>query len=130
MSTYALRLSLLPEILAVCRLPLDSDLQMWFLTDPFFAMLRSGDELTIVCAQGKVPLEVEHEPGWRAMKIDGVFAFNQTGVLESVLKPLAQASIGIFALSSFETDYVLVKSENVEKARPALEGAGHRIVIE
>jgi len=129
MSTRSFRLSLLAEGLAVCRLPLDSDLQIWFLGDPFFAMLRSGNELTIVCAQEKVPAEVQREPGWRALKIDGVFAFNETGVLESILKPLAQANIGIFALSSFDTDYVLVKSEDVEKASRALEGAGHTIVI-
>jgi uncharacterized protein len=103
---------------------------MWFLGDPFFAMLRSGDELTIVCAQEKVPAEVQHEPGWRALKMEGVFAFNETGVLESVLKPLAEANIGIFALSSFETDYVLVKSEDIEKARPALERAGHAIIVQ
>jgi hypothetical protein len=127
-STRALRLVELPEIFAICRLSLDSELQMWFLSDPFFAMVRSDDALTIVCDQGRVPDEVKQERGWRALKIDGTFDFTETGVLESVLKPLAEARVGIFAISSFETDYVLVKEESFEVARRALEGAGHALL--
>jgi hypothetical protein len=118
----------LPDTFSICRISLDSELEMWFLSDPFFAMVRSDDTLTIVCSQEKVPQEVQQERGWRALKIEGSFDFSDTGVLESVLKPLAEAGIGIFAISSFETDYVLVKERDFEVARRALEGAGHSVL--
>jgi hypothetical protein len=127
-STRALRLVEVPGIFAICRLSLDSELQMWFLSDPFFAMVRSEDALTIVCDQEKVPDRVQQERGWRALKLEGTFDFAETGILESVLKPLAEARVGIFAISSFETDYVLVKEDGFEIARQALEGAGHAVL--
>lgn len=111
--------------MAVCRLGLDSDLQMWFLGETFFAMLRSDTQLTVVCRADSVPGEVEHEAGWVALKIDGKFGFQETGVLESILKPLADGSVGVFALSTFETDYVLVKSAQLQDARKVLQAAGH-----
>jgi uncharacterized protein len=117
----------LPDTLAVCRISLDSELEMWFLSEPFFVMLRSDDTLTIVCSQEKVPPEVQQERGWRALKIEGSFDFPETGILESVLKPLAEAALGIFAVSSFETDYVLVKDGDFEVARRALEESGHDV---
>ena len=117
----------LPDTLAVCRISLDSELEMWFLSEPFFAMLRSDDTLTIVCSQEKIPQEVRQESGWRALKIEGSFDFSETGILELVLKPLAEAGIGIFAISSFETDYVLVKERDFEVARRALEESGHDV---
>ena len=127
--SYPRRLHLveLPDTLAVCRISLDSELEMWFLSDPFFAMVRTDDALTIVCSQEKVPPKVQQEPGWRALKIEGSFDFSETGILESVLKPLAETGLGIFAVSSFETDYVLVKERDFEVARRALEESGHDV---
>jgi uncharacterized protein len=127
--SYPRRLHLveLPDTLAVCRISLDSELEMWFLSEPFFVMLRSDDTLTIVCSQEKVPQEVQQERGWRALKIEGRFDFSETGILESVLKPLAEAGLGIFAVSSFETDYVLVKEGALDAVREALKRAGHTI---
>jgi hypothetical protein len=127
-SARALRLVELPGMFAICCLSLDSELQMWFLSDPFFAMVRSDDALTIICDQEKVPAEVQQERGWRALKIEGTFDFTETGILESVLKPLAEAGVGIFAISSFATDYVLVKEESFEVARHALETVGHAVL--
>lgn len=117
----------LPDTLAVCRISLDSELEMWFLSEPFFVMLRGDDTLTIVCSQERVPQEVQQERGWRALKIEGSFDFAETGILESVLKPLAEAGLGIFAVSSFETDYVLVKERDFEVARRLLEESGHDV---
>lgn len=127
MPARPLRLALLSDSFAVCRLPLDSELQMWFLGDPFFALMRTDNQLTIVCDEKKVPNEVQHEAGWRALKIDAIFQFSEVGVLESMLKPLADAEVGIFALSTFETDYVLVKTGKLDGAIQALRQAGHQI---
>lgn len=124
----SLRLSVLPGNFSVCRLALDSELQMWFLGQPFFGLLRSGDQLTVVCGEENVPEQVEHEAGWSTLKVEGVFDFAATGVLESVLKPLADAAISIFALSTFETDYVLIKTERLSAAIKALQDSGHEIV--
>jgi uncharacterized protein len=126
----SLRLSVLPGNFAVCRLAIDSELPMWFLGDPFFALLRSDTELTVVCQEEKVPAEVQHESGWRRLKLDGVFAFTETGILESVLRPLVEDGVGIFALSSFATDYVLVKQDVLEAAVAALTRAGHQVQIQ
>ena len=124
----SLHLVELPDTFSICRISLDSELEMWFLSEPFFAMVRSDDTLTIVCSQEKVPQEVQQERGWRALKIEGSFDFSETGVLESVLKPLAEAGVGIFAVSSFETDYVLVKEGSFEVACKALDSAGHSVL--
>jgi uncharacterized protein len=123
----SLSLSVLDGDFAVCRLPIDSELQMWFLGDPFFALLRSNAELTVVCQAERVPAEVQHESGWRRLKLEGVFAFTETGILESVLRPLAAQGVGIFVLSTFETDYVLVKEEHLRDAVAALTHAGHQV---
>jgi hypothetical protein len=121
------QIRLLPGTFAVCTLPLDSELQMWFLGEPFFAMVRSGAELTVVCSESAVPEGVRNEPGWKALKVDGTFAFSETGILESIARPLAEAQIGIFAISDFSTDYVLVKAAQIHKAAAALSAAGHSL---
>lgn len=100
---------------------------MWFLGDPFFAMVRADSELTVVCADKNVPNEVQHEAGWQVLKINGTFEFSETGILEAVLKPLADAKIGVFAISTFATDYVMIKAESVASAVAALRQAGHSI---
>ena len=100
---------------------------MWFLGDPFFAMVRAENELTVVCAEKNVPNEVQHEGPWQALKIDGTFEFSETGILEAVVKPLADAKIGVFAISTFATDYVLIKAETVQSALATLRQAGHAI---
>jgi len=100
---------------------------MWFLGDPFFAMMRTDNELTVVCADKKVPNQVQHEGGWKALKIEGTFEFSEVGILESVLAPLADAGLGIFALSTFATDYVLLKTKSLDSATAVLRRAGHEI---
>ena len=88
-------------------------------------MSWSPDELSIVCSETMVPDEVKCERGWSALKLRGTYDFALTGILLAVLAPLAEAEIGIFAVSTFDTDYVMVKAENVERAIGALRGAGH-----
>ncbi|MBI5715962.1 MAG: ACT domain-containing protein, partial [Chloroflexi bacterium] len=91
-----------------------------------FTVTRTTDELSITCPEADVPRDVAKcERGWRAFKLHGPFDFGLTGILASVLNPLAEAGVGIFALSTFDTDYVLVKEENVEKAIEALRKFGH-----
>ena len=81
----------------------------------------------MVCPEENVPAAVRHQAGWRALAVRGPLAFELTGVLASLASPLAEAGVPIFALSTFDTDYLLVPGERLEAALAALEAAGHRL---
>ena len=91
----------------------------------FVSITRTPDELSVVCPEGTVPAGVRVETGWALMKLRGPFPFDQVGVLASFASPLAAAGVSLFALSTFDTDYVLVKEERVGAAVEALRAAGH-----
>jgi hypothetical protein len=122
---HKLKYSVLAEKLAVCRLASDAPFPNWALQGGFYCVVRTGDELSIVCRESDVPDGVLSERGWVALELEGPFPFSMTGVLVSFLQPLAEAQISIFAMSTFNTDYVLIKGEDVERAVAALGGAGH-----
>ncbi len=82
----------------------------------FVSITRTAEELSIVCPQRQVPAEIEREEGWRGMKIKGPLDFSLTGVLASLSTPLAQEGISIFAISTYDTDYLLVKEKDLERA--------------
>jgi hypothetical protein len=113
--------------LAVSRLPADAAVPEWALRGAFYATTRTPDELSIVCSPDDVPPDVRTEKGWRCFSVAGPIPFEETGVLVSIAAPLAAAGIGIFAISTFDTDYVLVPGRRLEEARLALEAAGHRV---
>ena len=118
---------MLPERLAVCRLAPNDKLPEWGIKGKFWSVLRSGTELSIVCSQKFVPEGIKCEAGWRAFKVVGTIPFELTGVLASIANPLADAGISIFAISSYDTDYVLVKEENLDRATSVLNSAGHEL---
>lgn len=122
--------SILPQNFAIARLAPNADLPNAVLASPgFLSITRTADELSIVCAEDAAAGLARVDKAWRAIKVQGPFAFDQTGVLASFLDPLAVAAIGIFAVSTFDTDYILVKSANLEAAVAALKGAGHRLLV-
>jgi uncharacterized protein len=125
--TVMLDLVVLPGLLAVCRLPADRALPSWLADSALTSITRSADETSIVCDASIVPPDVTAESGWRAIKVAGPLDFGLTGVLLSVAQPLAEAGVSIFALSTYDTDYVLVKEFALTKALTALSSAGHRI---
>ncbi len=100
----------------------------WGLRGSFFSVTASADELSIVCSGGQVPSEIQHENDWACLKLQGPFPFSETGILTSFVRPLSERAIPIFAVSTFDTDYVLVKQAWVEKAVAALKEAGHEQV--
>ncbi|MDI1251473.1 MAG: ACT domain-containing protein [Lacunisphaera sp.] len=120
-------LQLLPGEFAVCRLAPAAPVPAWAGSPVFSSVTRTGDELSIVCPAAQVPVDVKHEAGWRVLKIQGPFAFTETGILASVLAPLAAAKIGILATATFDTDYVMVKAERLEDALHTLAAAGHMV---
>lgn len=121
----SLILSWMPGRYAVCQLPPDEPLPDWATSGRFFNVTRAATELSVVCEADLVPEGVRAERGWRTFVLHGPFPFDLTGILASVAVPLAEAGVGIFALSTFDTDYVLVKEENARNAQDALESAGH-----
>ena len=126
-----LRFCVLAERLAVCRLPASSLIPEWALDGSFFCVARTADELSLVCRENQVhrdSSEIVVEGGWTALKLEGPFPFSMTGVLASFLQPLAEAKVPIFAISTFDTDYVLVKEQDVPRALGALREGGHEIV--
>lgn len=120
-------LNILPQRLAVCRLEADEPLPAWAQNGSFFSITRTAEELSVVCEEGLNPPDVLCENGWRALMLEGPFDFDQIGILKSVLDSLAAARISIFAISTFETDYILVRAAELEKAVSALRLAGHRV---
>lgn len=111
-----LTLSLMPTRLAVCQLDASSDIPKWGLEEAFFSITRTQEELSIVCSEAKVPSSIKAEKGWRCFKVEGPLAFELTGILSSLAQPLAEAKISIFAISTFDTDYILVKEDNLQRA--------------
>ncbi|HLZ59540.1 MAG TPA: ACT domain-containing protein [Ktedonosporobacter sp.] len=120
-------LSLFAEAFAICRLKNDVSVPAWAQTGPFFSITHTPDELSVVCLAEPIPADVQADRGWRCFKLHGPFPFSLVGILNSITVPLAQANIGIFALSTFDTDYVLVKEHDLPQAIATLTGAGHTI---
>src|SRR5258708_7900788 len=119
--TRCLELSLLPERFAISRLVAGSPIPTWATQGPFFSVTRTGDELSVVL------LGIQSQPGWRVLKVHGPFVLSETGVLAALATPLSETKISLFAVSTFDTDYLLVASETLLAAIAALERAGHTI---
>ncbi len=116
----------LPETFCICRLASDSPIPDWAI-GAFLSITRTPDELSIVCEQSNVPENIRVERDWRALRIKGTLDFSMTGILARVAAPLAEADISIFAVSTFDTDYVLVKGDRIDDAIAALEATGHEV---
>lgn len=126
-SPRRLELTLLPERFAISCLAADSPIPEWATQGPFFSVTRTSDELSVVCELSRVPLGVQCQPGWRILKVHGPFVLSEIGVLSALAAPLAESNISLFAVSTFDTDYLLVASATLSSAINALERAGHTI---
>ena len=122
-----LKLRVMPGLFAVSRLAPDSELPQWAMSGAFRSVSWAQGELSIVCEESQVPKDVKSERGWRGLMVEGPLDFKLTGILLKIAQPLAQAGISIFAISTFDTDYVLVKDESLSEAKKALAACGHRI---
>jgi uncharacterized protein len=115
-----LELGLLDERFAICRLPAGSPLPDWFAPGPLASATWTEDELSILTLEADVPPDARAERGWRVFKVVGPLDFALTGILASMATPLAEAGISIFALSTYDTDYVLVPEGRLEGATRVL----------
>ena len=128
MQRHHLKFSKVPGLFAVCQLGAGDFVPDWCLHGGLFSLTRAADELSIVCREAHVPHDVKHEKDWACLRLEGPFAFSQTGILASFVQPLAEHAIPIFAISTFNTDYVLIKREWMDNALKVLRDAGHEEV--
>lgn len=121
MDTPKLTLSILPDKLGICHLDKNTPIPSWALEgDSFISIGKSGNELSIICPQNRIPGGVLAEKDWRALKVEGPLGFVSTGIVSSLSLPLAEAGISILYISTYETDHVLVEDKNLEKAKEIL----------
>jgi hypothetical protein len=109
--------------LTVCKVADIAEIDM---TSDFYFIGRTDEEISLVCKTADTPAEViERDDGWRGFRIQGVLDFSLIGILSKISGILAEHKIGIFAVSTFNTDYILVKEENFERAMKVLESEGY-----
>lgn len=123
--THHLTLTILPDTFTVCRLDADAVVPAWATTGTFYSITRTAEELSVVCQQVIVPESVRCERDWRCLQLAGPIPFSTVGVLASLVQPLAEAGISVFAISTFDTDYLLVKAADLERAIDAWRRCGH-----
>jgi len=127
MTLKKLSLKLLPERMAVCRFGPEAPLPDWIDGPGFYSVTRTAAELTIVCSEALTGSDTLCECGWRCFKILETLDFSEIGIIFSLTRPLAENGISIFVLSTFDTDYFMIKESDLAGAIDALTGAGHRI---
>jgi uncharacterized protein len=113
---------------AIARLASDVPVPDWATHGDFTSITRTSDELSIVCPGANLPPDVHSPHHWICLKLEGPFPFSLTGVLLSFIEPLSTNGVPIFAISTFDTDYVLIQEEFAEAALKALQSAGHELV--
>jgi uncharacterized protein len=123
-----LSLSVLSDRLAVCRLPIDAVLPARVLASRFFAITRTQEELSIVCDERLSPEDAQVVGPWRAIKVEGPLDFALTGILAGLSGALSAAGISLFALSTYDTDYILVREADLPASLQALSAAGYQLM--
>lgn len=123
----SLHLTILPVRLAVCRLPATVTLPDWARQSSFWSITRTPDELSLVVPDEHLPDGVTAERDWSALKVQGPLDFSLTGILAALTAPLAEAGIPLFALSTYDTDYLLVRTNTLAVAVAVLERTGYTI---
>lgn len=116
----------LPGLFAICQLPANQALPSWAHGEPFTSITSTRDELSIVCPEQNIPADIKADRGWICLKLEGPFPFTQTGVLSSFIAPLSGNAIPIFAISTYDTDYVLIKEAFQDAGLGFLQAAGHQ----
>jgi hypothetical protein len=118
---------ILRETFAICRLDKDAPIPDWVFQGNLFSVTRTKDELSIVCPQINVPQGIICNQGWSCLKVRGPLDLSSTGIISSIAATLERENISLFPISTYDTDYVMVKEKHLEKAVFALTETGQRI---
>ncbi|WP_371363472.1 hypothetical protein SRRS_43640 [Sporomusa rhizae] len=127
MAAIKLKFKLLNDTLGVCKLDSSEDVPRWAYQGEFFSITKTSDELSIVCSESGIPKDAVCERSWRALKIVGILDFSLIGILSIVSFVLAKAGVSIFAISTYNTDYILVKEKDLANALQTLRSEGFEI---
>lgn len=117
----------IPGCYSICRLAADAGIPHWIDTRYFYSVTRTSEEVSVVCVAGCIPDSIQVESDWSMLKVAGPINFATTGVLSALIQPLAEAKISIFALSTYDTDYLLVKKAVLKETLSILEGNGIKV---
>ncbi len=126
-ASQRLRFRQLPDLYAIVRLAPNTPVPGWATQGDFTSITRTADELSIVCPLYNIPKDVSPGPRWICLKLEGPFPFSQTGVLLSFIAPLSNNGLPIFAVSTYDTDYVLIPEGRADRAVELLRQAGHEL---
>jgi len=116
----------LRDTFAIVRLPPSQEIPRWA-TGDFVSITRTADEVSIVCKETAVPAGSHADRGWQCLKVEGPMPLTTVGVASEFTALLAKAGVSVFLISTFDTDYVLVKGDALERAADALRGGGHSV---
>lgn len=128
MEDHKLKFRWLPGIYAIVRLAPDATIPEWATRGDFTSITRTTEELSIVCPADNLPCDVDSQHHWICLKLEGPFPFELTGVLLSFIQPLSRKEIPIFAISTYDTDYVLLQEDHMGNVMDILREAGHELV--
>ncbi len=123
-----LNLKLLKGKYSVCRINKDDEIPKWIFNEEFFSITKTEDELSIVCLQDKIKDDVLCERNWKILKIEGPLDFSLIGILSKISTLMANNNISIFAISTYDTDYILIKEESIDKAIEVLINNNYNVI--
>jgi len=123
-------ISVLKDDYKVCRLNAFEGIPDGVLDTPLSSITRTAEELSIVCPNSVAPDQLKSEQKWKCLKIHGPLGFDEVGIISSLTKILADVDISVFVLSTFDTDYILVKRLNIDKAAKVLSEKGHELYFD
>ena len=122
-----LKIRALEGLYGICRLDPTVPVPPWAPGGEFVSVTRTSEELSVVCPQRSIPESARFNPDWRVLKVEGPLDFSLVGILSTLSSTLAQAKISLFAVSTFDTDYILVHEADFRSAVRALRDAGHQV---
>ena len=122
-----INLTVTDGLYSIIKLPPEAAIPQWALESAFFSITKTGDELSVVAESGCAPKGLDADAGWRTLKIEGVLDFSLVGVIAGISSVLAENNISVFVVSTYNTDYILIKKDNLDKAVRALKECGYGI---
>jgi len=121
----SIKLQIVSGLFGIAQLAPDDPLPSWFDGPGFSAMSRASDELTIICAQDRIPDTATVSANWRCIRSVGPFAFDQSGIVLSIIEPLSSRDIGVFVVCTFDGEHIMVSDDDWEASQAILTAAGH-----
>ena len=128
MSEKILTMKLLNEKFGVCRFNKNEPIPDWVKNSDFYSITKTSDELSILCYQDSIPNNIKCEKDWRTLKVEGTLDFSLIGIISSISTILALKRISIFAVSTYDTDYILVKNKDIDNAILSLSNARYEVI--